>query len=60
MGEGSKMPKKGFKTITVSDEAYDILKQNWSKDKSMYLKKGVTSFSGYLTYLSEEERKRNL
>jgi len=54
------MPKKGFKTITVSDEAYDILKQNWSKDKSMYLKKGVTSFSGYLTYLSEEERKRNL
>jgi predicted CopG family antitoxin len=53
------MPKKGFKTITVSDEAFEVLKENWSKNKQTYRKKGVTSFSGYLTYLSEEERKRN-
>jgi hypothetical protein len=53
------MPRKGYKTITVKDEAHDILKQEWSKRRKDYLKKGITSFSGYLIYLSEEEKKRN-
>lgn len=53
------MPREGYKSITVKDEAYDTLKQEWSKKKKLYIKRGVTSFSGFLICLVEEEKKRN-
>jgi len=52
------MPREGYRTITVPEAVYDLLNRIGAK-QAIYLKKGVTSFTGYLTYLSEEEKKRN-
>lgn len=44
------MPVKGFKTITVSEKVYDFLYKEWLEKKEEYrLKRGITSFSGYIT-----------
>jgi hypothetical protein len=57
------MPKKGFKSITIHEEDYAYFKQEWLKLKEEYRKKGITSFSGYVTYrlheLIAEDEKHN-
>ena len=50
--EGNKTPKKGFKSITVKVEVYDYLFNEWLNVKEEYaIKKGINSFSAYVTYL---------
>lgn len=57
------MPKKGFSSVTVHTEDYEYFKQEWSKIKEKCRKRGITSFSGFVTYrlneLIEQEKKRN-
>ena len=58
------MPKKGYKTITVKAEVYDYFFNEWLKVRDEYaIKKGIRSFSAYLTYslsqLINEEKKQN-
>jgi hypothetical protein len=49
------MPKKGFKSITVKVEVYDYFFNEWLKVKDEYaIKKGIRSFSAYVTYLLAE------
>ena len=59
---GNKTPKKGYRSITVKDDVYDYFFKEWLKVKEEYaIKKGVRSFSAYVTYclaqLSKEENK---
>jgi len=50
--EGNKTPKKGYKSITVKVEVYDYFFNEWIKVKEEYaIKKGINSFSAYVTYL---------
>lgn len=58
------MPKKGYKSITVKAEVYDYFFKEWLKVKEEYtIKKGIHSFSAYVTYLLaqliNEEKKCN-
>ena len=58
------MPKKGFKTITVKENVYDFLWNEYQQVKEEYaIKKGIRSFSGYISYrlsqLMEQEKQRN-
>jgi hypothetical protein len=60
--KGSKIPKKGYKSITVKAEIYDYFFNEWLKVKEEYaIKKGIRSFSGYVTSrlaeLMEKEKK---
>jgi len=48
------MPKAGFKSITVSETVYDKFHETYQKSKDDLVMKGVSSFSGYLTYMLEE------
>jgi hypothetical protein len=49
---GEKMPKKGYKTITVKAEVYDYFFNEWLKVKKEYtIQKSIRSFSAYITYL---------
>ena len=44
-------PKKGYKSITVKTEDYDYLFKEWLKVKDeSSIKKGIHSFSAYITY----------
>jgi hypothetical protein len=43
------MPRKGFRSITVREEIYDELMQQYKENREELLKQGVTSFSGYVT-----------
>ncbi len=56
------MAPKGFKSVTVRQEVYDELLSDYKKEKKEMIKRGVNSFSGYVTYrlneLVEEKRKR--
>jgi len=60
----AKTPKKGYKSITVKTEVYDYFFKEWLKVRDEYaIKKGIHSFSAYVTYLLaqlmyEEEEKR--
>ena len=59
------MPRKGYKTITVKAEVYDYFFKEWLKVKEEYaIKKGIHSFSAYVTYLlaqlMNEEKKPNI
>lgn len=46
-----RVPKKGYKTITVKAEIYDFFFTEWLKVKEEYaIKKGIRSFSAYVTY----------
>jgi hypothetical protein len=48
---GNKTPKKGYKSITVKAEVYDYFFNEWLKVKEEYaIKKGIRSFSAYVTY----------
>jgi hypothetical protein len=44
------MPRKGYKSITVTEKVYDYFYQEYSKVKEEYaIKKGIRSFSAYVT-----------
>lgn len=43
------MPRKGFRSITVREEIYNELMQQYEENKEELLKQGITSFSGYVT-----------
>lgn len=57
------MPRKGYTCVTMRSDNYETFKQEWSKRKKEYIKKGVTSFSGYiacrLSELTEIELERS-
>lgn len=57
------MPKKGYSSLTIHTEDYEYFKQEWRKLKENYRKKGITSFSGYVTYriyeMIEQDKKHN-
>ena len=60
---GTKRRKKGFKSITVKVEVYNYFFNEWLSVKEEYaIKKGIHSFSAYITYLLaemiNEEKKR--
>ncbi len=48
------MPKAGFKSITLSESVYEKFHDVYSKNKDELMMKGVSSFSGYVTYMLEE------
>ena len=48
------MPKKGFKSITVSEAVYNRFSSAYDKNKYTLEGKGVRSLSGYITYMLEE------
>jgi len=57
------MPRKGYKSITVTQSVYDYFYNEYVKVKEEYaIKKGIRSFSAFVTYrlnqLMEEETKR--
>jgi hypothetical protein len=52
------MPREGYKSITVTDDVEKLLKERYEKNKKAYLiKYNITSFSGYLLYLTQLEDK---
>jgi len=55
------VPPRGFKTITLPRDLVDSLKEEWEKRRSHLRRKGVRSFSGFLTmvfYERMEERRK--
>jgi hypothetical protein len=57
------MPRKGYRSITVPDDVFDYFKKEWEKHEEEYRRKGVRSFSGFiskkLTELMELEGRRS-
>lgn len=58
------MPEEGYKSITVKKDVYDYLMSQYKKVKKEWLiKKGINSFTGYVTYqlnlVVEEQMKEN-
>lgn len=49
------MPKPGFKSITVSEAVYDRFHDAYTNSKEDLSRKGVKSFSGYVSYMLEEQ-----
>ena len=43
------MPPKGHKSVTIPDELYDKLWQKWQKSKDELKRKGVNSFSSFVS-----------
>jgi len=57
------VPPRGFKTITLPRDLVDSLKEEWEKRRNHLRRKGVRSFSGFLTMvfyecMEEGRRKR--
>jgi hypothetical protein len=53
------MPAKGFKSITVRDDVYDYFWKRWKRDeKRLRREQGITSFSGYVSYMLSEMMRR--
>jgi len=52
------MPRKGFRSITVREEVYRELMQQYEENREELLKQGVTSFSGYVTRFLYESLER--
>lgn len=49
------MPKKGWRSITVTDEVYEFFFKEWQSHRDEYrMKYGITSFSGFTTKLLTE------
>lgn len=48
------MPKAGFKSITISEQVYDRFYEVFEKNKTELMRRGVNSFSGYVTYMLEQ------
>jgi hypothetical protein len=47
----SQLPRPEYKSITVTTKVYDILYEEWEKEKdTLAAKHGVRSFSGYICY----------
>jgi hypothetical protein len=62
--EGTRTPKRGYKSITVKAEIYDYFFHEWLKVKEEYtINRGIRSFSAYVTYrlakLMNEDKKAN-
>lgn len=55
----SKLPKAGYKSITVSETVYDKFHQVFQKSKDDLAMKGVNSFAGYVTYMLEETMQKD-
>jgi hypothetical protein len=58
------MPRKGYRSITVPNDVYEFFKNEWLKNKDQLRRRGVRSFSGYVTsrlnqLMEEEEKKHN-
>jgi hypothetical protein len=55
------LPRKGYKSISITQDVYDYFRQEYDKVKKEYAVKGVRSFSGFiskrLAELMEEEKK---
>ena len=49
-----KMPKPGFKSITISEQVYEKFYDVYEKNKDKLTMKGVNSFAGYITYMLED------
>ncbi len=52
------MPKKGYKSLTLPQDVYDRLRQDYAKNRDFLRKKGIRNFSGFLMYLAEMEEAR--
>jgi len=48
------VPPRGFKTITLPRDVVDSLKEEWEKRRDYLRRKGVRSFSGFLTMVFYE------
>lgn len=60
-GDTSLMPKAGFKSITVSENIYDKFHIIFEKKKDALAMRGISSFSGYITFvLSENFEKEDM
>jgi hypothetical protein len=54
-----KMPRKGYKSITVTDEVDELIRTRYEKNRDFYLRRyNITSFSGYLLFLTQLEDKQ--
>ena len=54
------MPRKGWKTITVTESVYKFFKDDYDANNEEYrLKYGITSFSGFITKKLYELMKKN-
>ena len=51
------MPKAGFKSITITDVAYDRFQNKYKKNKERLNLKGISSFSGYISYIMALEKR---
>ena len=52
------MPKAGFKSITVSENIYDKFHARFEKKKEALAMRGISSFSGYVTFVLSENLKK--
>jgi len=48
------VPPRGFKTITLPRDVVDSLKEEWEKRRNYLRRRGVRSFSGFLTMVFYE------
>jgi len=49
------MPRKGWRSVTVSEDVYQFFWKEWQRRKQEYkLKYGITSFTGFVTKLLYE------
>ena len=57
------MPRKGYRSITVTEKVFKYFKTDYEKQKDQLALKGVRSFSGYVTKrlmeLMEQEKQRS-
>ena len=53
------MPKPGYKSITVSDSVYDRFHDSFQKSREELGRRGIKSFSGYVSYMLEEQMLRD-
>ena len=54
-----KMPKPGFKSITISETVYEKFHDVYEKNKDKLTMKGVNSFAGYITYMLEDTMQKD-
>jgi len=54
------MPKAGFKSFILREEIYNSWYEKYKKNKDQLYRKGITSFSAYLTHVLYEGTKENL
>jgi len=52
------MPYKGFKSVTLREEDYTFFMDLWEKRKGELRKKGIRSFSAFITRMLYEALER--